>query len=262
MTKRLALLAALAVAVEGCGESRLVESPPAESQQPGSDRAFLFLDDVYFTPCVTAFGPVARGQLLSVAVGKTDGTAIVSVDATLAITDSDGTSVPFEQVRTGSFRARFARVGPYVLTATLGDGAVLTQSVDVVEQAGLRLSPLFRRFTTHDTNGECAETENTFQLAPEGPVTLSQNQELATSVVPVDAAGRPLLGHVDVEFSGAMQVSKSTTWLGSNSFTFAPVQTGPSTVRVTDRTLEQESELSFEVTDARATCPAPADPAR
>lgn len=259
MTKRLALFSAILITVEGCGGSPLVESSPAQSQQPGTDRAFLFLGDMYFTPCMTAFGPIARGQLFSVAVGKIDdtGTAIVNVDAKLAITDGDGSQVPFDQVRTGTFRTRFARAGAYVLTAMLDDGTTLIQNVDVVEQAGLRLSPLFRKFTTRDTNDECAETENTFLFAPEGPATLSHNQELTTSVVPVDAAGMPLLGHVDIEFSGTTKVSKSTTWGGSNSYTFEPTQTGISIVRVTDTTLNQESELSFEVTDAHATCPAP-----
>lgn len=259
MTKRLALFCAVLITVEGCGGSPLVESSPAESQQPGTDRAFLFLGDMYFTPCATAFGSIARGQLFSVAVGKMDdtGTSIVNVDARFAITDGDGNPVPFEQVGTGTFRTRFAWAGAYVLTAMLDDGTTLTQNVDVVEQAGLRLSPLFRRFTTYDTNDECAETENTFLLAPEGPLTLSPNQELTTSVVPVDAAGMPLLGHVDVEFSGTMKVSKSTTWGGSNSYTFEPTQAGTSIVRVTDTTLNQESELLFDVTDVHATCPTP-----
>jgi hypothetical protein len=259
MTKRLALFAALVITIEGCGGRPLNETFPAESPKPDANRAFLLHGDMYFTPCVTVFGPIARGQLFDMAVGRLDdtGTASVNVDATLAITDGYGSSVPFEHIRTGTFRMRFARAGSYTLTAMLDDGTNLTENVDVVEQAGLRLSPLYRRITTNDESGECAETENTFLFAPGGPVRLSKNQNLTTSVVPVDANDMPLLGHVDVEFSGTMKIGKSTTWGGSNSFTFEPTQTGFSTVRVTDTTLRQVNDLSFEVADAHATCPAP-----
>jgi hypothetical protein len=252
MPRTLRLLSALLV-TSACGERPLIESHPPDTEHP-----FLFLADMYFTPCATAFGAVARGQLFNVAVGKQDDarTHILNVEARLVVTARDGTVVPVEQLSKGRFQTRFASPGAYVLTAMLEDGTSLTQNVDVVEQAGLRLSPLFRKLTTYDPNGECTETANTSLPAPEGPVTLSPNQELTTAVVPVDTEGTLLLGHVDVEFSGTVDVSKSTTWGGSNTYNFRPTQTGLNLVRVTDTTLNQVSELSFEVSATQATCAA------
>lgn len=251
MTRPFVVLAAVAV-VLGCGEAA-----PSASAPPTSE-AFLTLADPYFTPCVTAFGPVARGQYFSVSVGRPDasGEAVETVEATFSLRDSAGDAVPFEQPRRGTFLTRFAHAGRYELTATLADGPTLRQDLEVVEQAGLRLSPLYRRVTTHAATGDCADTQNTFQFAGQGPVSLARNQVLETSVVPVDAEGAPLLGTLELELSSELSVSKSTTWLGTNSYRFEPTRPGRGVVHVTDLATGQRAELEFDVTADAASCPA------
>lgn len=252
MTRPFAVLSAVVVML-GCGEAAPLAPAPTTSE------AFLMLADPYFTPCVTVFGPIARGQYFGASVGRLDasGEAVETVEATFSLRDSAGDAVPFEQPRRGTFLTRFAHAGRYELTATLADGPTLRQDLEVVEQAGLRLSPLYRRVTTHAATGDCADTQNTFQFAGQGPVSLARNQVLETSVVPVDAEGAPLLGTVELELSvGELNVSKSTTWLGSNSYRFEPTRAGRGVVHVTDLATGQRAELEFDVTADAASCSA------
>ncbi|MBL8921628.1 MAG: hypothetical protein JNJ54_22395 [Myxococcaceae bacterium] len=219
-----------------------------------SSDALLMLADVYFTPCMTSFGPIARGKRFSAMVGRIDATAsLEAVDVSFSLRDAAGNLVALELPRAGTFTTRFEHAGRYELTATLADGTALRQDLEVVEQAGLRLSPLFRRVTTHAATGACAETHNTVQFAGHGPVALALNQVLETSVVPIDADGLPLLGKLEAELSGDLEISKSTTWLG---YRFEPTRPGRALVRVTDTELLQRAELEFDVTPAAPACDA------
>ncbi|MCA2976801.1 MAG: hypothetical protein INH41_25530 [Myxococcaceae bacterium] len=251
MTRPFVVLVAV-VSMLGCGEATpLVTAPP--KHEP-----FLMLAAVYVTPCATNFERIARGKDFGVSVGQLDatGTRVEPVEASFGLTDAAGAAVAFELPRQGTLVTRFARAGRYELTATLADGATLRQDLEVVEQAGLRLSPVYRRVTTHAAAGDCADTQSGVYAGP-GPVSLALNQALETSVVPCDAEGVPLLGAVEFELSsGELNVSKSTTWLGPNSYRFEPTRAGRGVVHVTDRATGQRAELEFDVTADAATCPA------
>lgn len=248
MTRPFVVLAAV-VLMLGCGEAASREPAPTTRE------AFLMLAAPTFTPCVTVFGPIARGLDFSASVGRLDasGEAVETVEATFSLHDAAGEPVAFDLPRPGTFLTRFARAGLYELTATLADGTTLRQDLEVAEQAGLRLSPLFRRVTTHTAAGDCADTQNTVVFAGEGAVALALNQVLETSVVPVDAEGALLLGTLELELSGELNVSKSTTWLG---YRFEPTRPGRGVVHVTDLATGQRAELEFDVAADATTCPA------
>lgn len=241
--KTTVLFAALAL-FAGCADTQL-----------GSEKALRFGLQRQYTE-TTGFAPVARGQTLELAVQAATKTGLLNeydyLEATLTIADPDGNAVPVERTAKGKFTTRFPRTGTHVLTATLSDGKRDTLSVEVVEQGGLRLARSSRTITTRDAaNGSC-----TTSLADDVAPTLAKNQQLNATLVALDTFGYPVLGLLDLEFSGPITVTPTTFKVRANDFDFVPTASGTLTLHVTDKVTQQTSDLTFTVGADDAVCPA------
>ncbi len=232
------------VTLAGCGAEQLTASA-----QPLPPTRLFYLDGEGIEKC----GPssIARGLALSLTPAVVDEaqTSLVALEAELTIADTSGNLVPFEKVN-GSFRARFDRTGTYVLEATLGDGSLLTREVTVVEHAGLRLGRRGRNVVTHDTSGDCTTSVVEEAASP----SLALNQELHAYVVPVDAHEEPLVGELELKFSGTMSVRAGLSDSRFNAYVFEPTEPGTNALTISDSTLQQAYEMSFDADGAPAVC--------
>jgi hypothetical protein len=235
------LVAAAFAALTACGG-------PQVTAQTAAAASLIYFEGEGIEAC----GPsaIARGLPVNFMPAVIDRAQMVATAADLTVTDTQGNPVPFEQVSERG-RTRFERSGSYVVTATFRDGARVTRDVSVFEAVGVRLGKTGRQIITHDVGGDCA------QSVTEGPTpVLALNQELHTWIVPVDAEGRPLLGELQLEFSGTARAHQSIAHAPLNSFVLAPTHAGTNVLTLTANALQLEQQVSLEAAGSTAACPA------
>lgn len=238
------LMAAALVALAACG-GREETTPTVGSS------ALVYLEGESLEVC----GPsaVARGLVLYLTPAVLDAAqgALVTTSADLALEDGAGQPVPLEAVGE-RFRTRFERTGTYRLTAAFADGVQVTREIAVVEGVAVRLGARGRQLITHDVSGDCE------QSVAEGPTpVLALNQELRAWIVPVDAQDRPLLGALELEFTGTGRAHKWMPTQPANSFLLRPTRAGTNVLSFTDTELRLEHQLVLEAHTATAVCPTP-----
>lgn len=209
-------------------------------------------------PETQGFGPVAKGQLVPLAVQAMTKPALLNdyefLEASLTARAADGTAATIERTDVGRFKGTFPKTGAFTLTATAPEGAD-TLEVTVAEQTQLRLARA-KQFVRTTVGAEACLAP----LADGAPLPrLKKNQVLLTHVVPADAAGGALLAKLELTTAGELVATRDSAITGAsaNGFTLAPrAGAGTQTVTFTDTLTAQTLTVTIEVDADEAGCPA------
>jgi hypothetical protein len=232
----------IVLVLSGCGESQVGD---------GKTLRFGLLEQYAETDGFSA--PIAQGQSMPLAIQAKTRAALLNdyefLEGTLTATDPSGAPVDVERTARGKFRAVFSTLGTHVLSAQAGE---LRDSltVEVAAQAQLRLARLHRSISTDTGVQTCSAGLEDGVAVP----TLKHNQSLHASLVPVDAAGNPMLGLLTLEFTGDVEGRRDDA-LTANGYTLKPHGTGTVKGTVKDTVTQQTVELSFQVSQDDAVCP-------